>query len=165
MRLCRALVATSVWDACIDASQIYVAAIDPAYMNGTQLCEQYDCGKHVGANCIVVRGKTNGVYTHAALLVPVGSRTDLKHVALMLDVKKVSFAPLEEVTETTGMEYGSITPVGLPLSYRILIDSSLMEQESLLVGGGKKVSKLLVPATFLQQLPNVEIVNNLALKT
>ncbi|MDB4991983.1 MAG: proline--tRNA ligase [Parcubacteria group bacterium] len=157
------LVSDSVFKASPASSGILVAEIDPQYMNGLALSEHYGGNPDDGANCVVVKGKRGEVRTFAAVLVPVGYRADLNGIVCeKLDAKKVSMAPLEEVIEETGMEYGSITPVGLPDHYRILIDSRLMQKEKILVGGGKQISKLLVPTAFFTTLPNVEVVENLA---
>lgn len=159
------LVSESVYKAAGNSPDVLVGQIDPQYMNGAALSDHYDVNLEDGANCIVVRGKRGEMRMTAAVLVPVGYRADLNGlVCEKLDAKKVSMAPLEEVIQETGMEYGSITPVGLPESWKVLIDSRLMEKETIIVGGGKQISKILVPTAFLKQLPNVEIVENLANK-
>lgn len=159
------LVSESVHKVAADSPDVLVGQIDPQYMNGAALSDHYDVNLEDGANCIVVRGKRGEIRTTAAVLVPVGYRADLNGlVCEKLDAKKVSMAPLEDVIQESGMEYGSITPVGLPSSWRILVDSRLMEKEFIIVGGGKQVSKLKVQTTFLKQLPNVEVVENLAHK-
>ena len=155
------LVSTSVYEAAKD-SEVLVGQIDPQYMNGSALSDQYDVALEDGANCIVVRGKRGEERMMAAVLVPVGCRADLNGlVCEKLNAKKVSMAPLEDVIQETGMEYGSITPVGLPHSWKVLIDSRLMLKEKIIVGGGKQISKLLVPTAFLKSLPNVEVVEGL----
>lgn len=160
------LVSESVFKVASTSPDVLVGQIDPQYMNGTALSDHYDVNLEDGANCIVVRGKRGETRTTAAVLVPVGYRADLNGlVCEKLDAKKVSMAPLEEVIAESGMEYGSITPVGLPESWKILIDSRLMEKEAIIVGGGKQISKLRVTTAFLNQLPNVEIVKNLSNKT
>lgn len=144
-------------------SAILVGKIDSQYMNGTALSEHYDVNVEDGANCVIVRGKRGDVKTMAAVVVPVGYRADLNGIVCeKLDAKKVSMAALDEVIQETGMEYGSITPVGLPDTYRILIDSRLMEKEKIIVGAGKQIAKLLVPTAYFRTLPNVEIVEGLA---
>jgi prolyl-tRNA editing enzyme YbaK/EbsC (Cys-tRNA(Pro) deacylase) len=143
------LVSESVYKAAADTLGVLVGRIDPQYMNGTALSDHYDVNLEDGANCIVVRGKRGEVRITAAVLVPVGYRADLNGlVCEKLNAKKVSMAPLEDVIAESGMEYGSITPVGLPETWKILIDSRLMEKETIIVGGGKQVSKLLVPTIF-----------------
>lgn len=142
---------------------IRVGRIDPQYMNGAALADHYDVNLEDGANCVVVRGKRGDTKTTAAIVVPVGYRADLNGIVCeKLDAKRVSMAPLEEVLQETGMEYGSITPVGLPENYRILIDSRLMEKEKIIVGAGKQIAKLLVPTRYFTALPNVEVVEELA---
>lgn len=160
------LVSASVARAVQDYPEIMVAEIDPQYMNGLALSEHYGGNPDDGANCVVVVGKRGETRTTAAVLVPVGYRADLNGlVCEKLEAKKVSMAPLDAVLEETGMEYGSITPVGLPDSYRILIDSRLMQKDTILVGGGKQISKLLVPTNYFATLSNVEIVQGLAIPT
>lgn len=157
------LVSESVFQATPPSSGVLVAEIDPQYMNGLTLTEHYGGNPDDGANCIIVRGKRGETRTTAAILVPVGYRADLNGIVCeKLNAKKVSMAPLEETLQETGMEYGSITPVGLPDTYRLLIDSRIMEKENIVVGGGKQISKLLVPTAFLKSLSNVEIVEDLA---
>jgi prolyl-tRNA editing enzyme YbaK/EbsC (Cys-tRNA(Pro) deacylase) len=157
------LVSESVYKVAENSPDVLVGQIDPQYMNGSALSDHYDVNLEDGANCIVVRGKRGETRTTAAVLVPVGYRADLNGlVCEKLEAKKVSMAPLEEVIQETGMEYGSITPVGLPESWKILVDSRLMEKETIIVGGGKQISKLRVPTSFLKQLPNVEVIENLA---
>ncbi len=145
------------------STEILVGRIDPQYMNGTALSDHYDVNVEDGANCVIVRGKRGEIRITAAVVVPVGYRADLNGIVRgKLDAKKVSMAPLEEILQETGMEYGSITPVGLPDAYRILIDSRLMLKDRIVVGAGKQIAKLLVPTEFFKSLPNVEIVEKLA---
>jgi prolyl-tRNA editing enzyme YbaK/EbsC (Cys-tRNA(Pro) deacylase) len=158
------LVSASVYEAAAD-SEILAGEIDPAFMNGLALSDHYDVNPDDGVNCIIVRGKRGEERMMAAVLVPVGYRADLNGVVCeKLAAKKVSMAPLDDVIQETGMEYGSITPVGLPESWKILIDSRLMGKDKVIVGGGKQISKLLVPTAFLKEMPNAEVVENLSTK-
>jgi prolyl-tRNA editing enzyme YbaK/EbsC (Cys-tRNA(Pro) deacylase) len=59
------------------------------------------------------------------------------------------------------MEYGSITVIGLPSTWPILIDSKLTQVELLIVGGGLVKSKMRLPGKMLEQLPNAIIIENL----
>lgn len=157
------LVSESVLKASQQFPDIRVAEISPEYMNGHALSDHYDVLPDEGVNCVVVRGRRGEVRTTAAVLIPVGFRADLNGmVCEKLDAKKVSLAPLDDVIKETGMEYGSITPIGLPATWKILIDSRLMEKEQVIVGGGKQISKLRVPTSVLKELPNTEILEGLA---
>ena len=49
------------------------------------------------------------------MLVLATMRADINGVVRRhLDVRKISFAPQEEAVRLTGMEFGGISPVGLP---------------------------------------------------
>ena len=114
-------------------------------------------------NCLVVEGQRGEQVKHAALVVPYGKRANMNaKVRGPLDVKKVSFADLNYVCEVTGMEYGSITPVGLPKDFMILVDESIFDQEEVIVGSGKANGKLLLPSDLFRQMDNCIIVEGLA---
>src|ERR1700760_35289 len=49
------------------------------------------------------------------------------------------------VVVATGMEYGGITPVGLPDGWPIFIDARVVEQAHVIVGSGIRGSKLRLP--------------------
>ena len=55
------------------------------------------------------------------------------------------------------MTSGGITPVGLPRDWRILIDRRVADSDAVVVGGGVRGSKLLVPGYELAQLPGAEV--------
>jgi prolyl-tRNA editing enzyme YbaK/EbsC (Cys-tRNA(Pro) deacylase) len=142
---------------------IFVAEIDPAFMNGMDFCNTYGVAPSAGANCIVVEAVRGDAKSKVAVVVLVGYRADLNGVVRKhLGAKKVSFANLDEVMKETDMEYGSITPYGLPDNYSILIDSRIMEQESLVVGSGRQRAKIKIPTSIFKELPHFEIVEGLA---
>ncbi len=60
------------------------------------------------------------------------------------------------------MEYGGITPVGLPPGWRVLVDARVAAVEHLVVGSGVRHSKLVLPGAVLGDLPAAEIVEGLA---
>ena len=60
------------------------------------------------------------------------------------------------------MEYGSITPIGLPEHYLILVDEEVMKQEEVIVGGGLVNSKLLVPSKLFREMKNCHLIEGLA---
>lgn len=59
------------------------------------------------------------------------------------------------------MEYGGITPVGVPESWRLLIDTRVVEGFCV-IGSGLRTSKLAVPGALLAALPRAEVVEGLA---
>ena len=84
------------------------------------------------------------------MLVLATMRADINGVVRRhLDVRKISFAPQDEAVELTGMEFGGITPIGLPEGWPILIDPAVVAAETVVIGSGIRGSKLLVPAADL----------------
>ena len=97
------------------ADEVLVAEIDPALADTAAFCERYGVSPTESANCVVVAGKRGGNTMYAACMVLATTRADVNGlVRRHLDARKASFAPVEAVTAATDMEYGGITPVGLP---------------------------------------------------
>jgi prolyl-tRNA editing enzyme YbaK/EbsC (Cys-tRNA(Pro) deacylase) len=113
-------------------------------------------------DCVVVGGRRDGVERVAACVVRADTRADVNNlVKRRLDVRKASFLAMEQAVQTTGMEYGGITPVGLPPEWRLFVDESLTEEPVVVLGSGLRRSKLLVTGTVLAQLPGSEVVPGL----
>ena len=60
------------------------------------------------------------------------------------------------------MELGGVTPVALPETLPLWIDSRVMECDEIILGGGNRSSKLLLPPVEMLKLPNSEVVDGLA---
>jgi prolyl-tRNA editing enzyme YbaK/EbsC (Cys-tRNA(Pro) deacylase) len=68
------------------------------------------------------------------------------------------------VTALTGMEYGGITPVGLPEDWRILVDDLVAKTPSVVIGAGIRGAKLWLPGRLLAELPGAEILPGLGVE-
>ena len=142
---------------------IAVVAIDPAIADTAAMNEAYGLPDTTGANCVVVAGKRDGEERVAACLVRADTRADVNNtVKRTLDVRKASFLPLDRAVEESGMEYGGITPVGLPDGWRVLVDPRVLGIDVAVIGSGVRRSKLLVPGPLLGELPGAEVVEGLA---
>ncbi|MFG2486245.1 YbaK/EbsC family protein [Streptomyces virginiae] len=116
------------------------------------------------ANCVVVAAKRGGAVTLAACLVPSAGRVDVNGaVRRHLGARKVSFAPMETAVELTGMEYGGITPLGLPADWPLLVDAAVADMPYVLVGSGRRRGKLIAPGKLFGQIPGAELIEGLAL--
>ena len=51
-----------------------------------------------------------------------------------LDARKASFAPMDDAVALTGMEYGGITPLGLPDGWPLLVDAAVAAAPAVVVG-------------------------------
>jgi prolyl-tRNA editing enzyme YbaK/EbsC (Cys-tRNA(Pro) deacylase) len=139
-----------------------VAQIDPQLADTAAFCEAYGVELAESANCVVVAGRRSGETRMAACLVLATTRADINNVVRKrLDVRKVSFAPMDVAVAETGMEYGGITPVGLPAGWPILIDAAVVATPRVLIGSGVRRSKLVVPGPALAQLPGAEVIEGL----
>ena len=111
----------------------------------------------------MVKTKT-GDEKFIACVVLATTRLDVnKRVRKKIPARKVSFASAEETRMHTGMELGGVTPIGLPDWLPLWIDSRVMKRNKTIIGGGNRHCKIIVTPTIFQQIPNVEIVNELAL--
>jgi len=62
------------------------------------------------------------------------------------------------------MEYGAITPIGLPSDWPLLVDKTVVDAEYVIIGSGIRKSKLVLPGKLLARLPNVQVLEGLGRK-
>jgi prolyl-tRNA editing enzyme YbaK/EbsC (Cys-tRNA(Pro) deacylase) len=60
------------------------------------------------------------------------------------------------------MEYGGITPIGLPAGWPVLVDSAVAAAALVVVGSGLRRSKLGLPGKALADVPGASVVEGLA---
>ncbi|MGI5212569.1 YbaK/EbsC family protein [Plantactinospora sp. CA-290183] len=150
-------------DASVGVDGVLVASIDATLADTAAFCAAYEVGLEVSANCVVVAGKREGTVRYAACVVLATTRADVNGVVRRhLGVRKASFAPMAEAVELTGMEYGGITPIGLPGSWPVLVDPRVLATPYVIVGSGVRHSKIAMPGPALAVLPGVEVVEGLA---
>ncbi|MCL4405568.1 YbaK/EbsC family protein [Patescibacteria group bacterium] len=138
------------------------AEIDPTVSDTTAFCERYGIDPAQTVNCVIVKAKRADKEWYAACAVLATTKADVNGlVRRRLDARRVSFAPMEEAVKETGMEYGGITPVGLPREWPVLIDSAVAKADRLVIGSGIRKSKLVVSGKFLATLPGAVVLNGL----
>ena len=141
-----------------------VVEIDPAVSDTATTQQVFGLSLDTLANCVIVGGKREGVERIAACLVLATGRADVNNVVKRtLDVRKASFLPQERAVELTGMEYGGITPIGLPGSWPILVDRRVADADVVVIGSGVRRSKILLPGQVLSRLPGAQVIDGLAL--
>jgi prolyl-tRNA editing enzyme YbaK/EbsC (Cys-tRNA(Pro) deacylase) len=137
---------------------LWVTEIDADLADTTAFCEHYDIGLDISANCVVVEARRADRTWYAACLVLATTRADVNGVVRKhLGARKISFAPMDTAVSLTGMEYGGITPVGLPADWPVLVDLNVMDQERVIIGSGIRSSKLLAATEVLASLPGAEV--------
>ena len=145
------------------AGDVQVAPIDPELADTAAFCAAYDVSLEESANCVVIAGKREGEVRYAACLVLATTRADVNGaVRRYLNVRKASFAPMDAAVAETGMEYGGITPIGLPKDWPLLIDSRVAAVPQVLIGSGVRRSKIVLPGAALAALPGADVIEDLA---
>jgi prolyl-tRNA editing enzyme YbaK/EbsC (Cys-tRNA(Pro) deacylase) len=140
-----------------------VVEIDPTLSDTATTQQEFGLRPEMLANCVVVGGKREGNERLAACVVLATTRADVNGVVRRyLDVRKASFLPMERAVTLTGMEYGGITPIGLPPDWPVLIDRRVVDAGVVVIGSGVRRSKILLPGRLLEQLPNAEVIDGLA---
>lgn len=145
------------------AALVAVTEIDPDLADTATLNAAFDLPVEASANCVVVGGARAGDERVAAAVVRAHTRADVNtRIRKLLDVRKASFMPQDRAVADSGMEYGGITPIGLPDGWRVLVDSRFAAETALaLTGSGVRRSKLLMPGPLLCSAPGVEVVEGL----
>ncbi|MGH1522988.1 YbaK/EbsC family protein [Leifsonia sp. L25] len=143
--------------------EVGVVEIDPDVSDTAATREEFGLTADTLANCVVVGGKREGAERIAACVVLATTRADVNNtVKRLLDVRKASFLPMERAVELTGMEYGGITPIGLPREWPLLVDARVVaEGVVVIIGSGVRRSKILLPGRLLGDLPSAQIIDGL----
>jgi prolyl-tRNA editing enzyme YbaK/EbsC (Cys-tRNA(Pro) deacylase) len=138
----------------------YAAAIDPELADTAAFCAEYDVPMAASANCVIVLGKRAGESTYAAVMVLATDRADVNGVIRKhLGVRKISFAAQDDAVGATGMEYGGITPIGLPADWPVLVDEAVAQAGPVVIGSGIRGSKLLLDGAELAKLPTATVLD------
>ena len=135
----------------------------PALADTAAFCERYGVEPAVSANCVVISGRRGGETRFAACVVLATTRADVNGAARrQLDVRKASFAPMDVAVAETGMEYGGITPIGLPADWPVLVDARVAAAPAVVIGSGLRRSKLVLPGAAVAHLPGALVIPSLA---
>ena len=146
----------------VPADAVGVAEIDPDLADTAAFCERYGVAPTESANCVVIVGRREGETRFAACVVLATTRADVNNVARRaLDVRKASFAATDLAVAETGMEYGGITPIGLPADWPVLIDAAVAASAQVVIGSGVRRSKLALAGKTLADLPGAVVIEGL----
>jgi prolyl-tRNA editing enzyme YbaK/EbsC (Cys-tRNA(Pro) deacylase) len=156
--------AVAGWGGPVPAGELLVAEIDPEVADTAAFCARYGVSPEDSANCVVVAGRRGGDTRLAACVLLATTRADVNGlVRRHLQARRASFAPMDVAVAASGMEYGGITPLGLPGDWPVLVDAAVVARERVVVGSGLRRSKLLLPGAALAGVPNAEVLGGLGL--
>ena len=159
--------AVRAWRGEVPAEQLLYVDTDPEIADTAAFVQHHGADLiDRSANCVVVAGKRGGETTLAACLVLSTTRVDVNGaVRRQLGARKASFAPMDTATGETGMEYGGITPVGLPADWTLLVDAAVVDTDWVLIGSGRRRGKLIVPGRTFADLPGAVVLDGLGVPT
>jgi prolyl-tRNA editing enzyme YbaK/EbsC (Cys-tRNA(Pro) deacylase) len=145
-----------------EQAEIGACAIEPDLADTAEFCAHYGSPPELSANCVIVAGKRAGEVRRAACLVLATTRADVNGVVKRwLEVRKASFAAMDDAVALTGMERGGITPFGLPEGWPVLVDAAVARAPVAVVGSGLRRSKIIAPGRVLADLPGAAVVDGL----
>ena len=154
------LLAPPVLAALHESDGVFAAAIDGNFADTAAFCEHYGVRQDISANCVVVEAKRGDRTWYAACMILATDRVDINNIVRRhLDARKVSFASMELATSLTKMEYGGITPIGLPPDWPLLVDSKVANTDHVIIGSGLRTSKLALRGSFLTSLPGAKVLD------
>ena len=135
---------------------------DPELADTNVFCREYGIDLEDSVNAIVVKTKTGELKYVACALLATTKLNINKTIRKKLGARKVSFADIEETAKLTIMEIGGVTPLSLPSSLPLWVDSKVMQRNSIVLGGGNRSSKIKVSPKIFNYTLNTEIVEGLA---
>ena len=139
-----------------------VMQCDPQMADTAAFCEHYSIPAERTCNTILGAGKIEPI-KFACCVILANCKLDVnKKVCQLLGVKRCSFATAEQTREVTAMQIGGVTPVGIP-PIPIYIDSAVMANPEVVLGGGNHSTKLLLNPSELLKLPLAEVVAGLGI--
>lgn len=122
-----------------------------------QFCAHYGIAPQEACNTILVALKTDP-RRYVACLVRADTKLDVNHkVSGLVGFKRLSFASGEETASITGQAIGGVTLFGLPDGMPVYIDSRVVEQQRVILGGGNRTSKVRVDPRELTRLPGAQV--------
>jgi prolyl-tRNA editing enzyme YbaK/EbsC (Cys-tRNA(Pro) deacylase) len=134
-----------------------ILACEPELADTAEFCSHYGIAAEEACNAILVALKTTP-RRYVACLVRADTRLDVnRKVSELTGVKRLSFASAEETAELTGMLIGGVTIPALPADVTIYIDTRVMEQPRIIIGGGNRSSKIRLAPGELLKLPNATV--------
>ena len=109
------------------------------FVDGLQIADQLSLPYEKVYKTLVTVGNSGNYFV---FVLPVAEELDLKAAAKSVGEKNVEMIAVKDINRVTGYIRGGCTPIGMKKQYVTRIDSSAMEQERIVVSGGRIGSQL-----------------------
>ena len=95
------------------------------------------CGQDVESvfKTLVCKGSSKNYFV---FVVPVAEELDLKKAARAAGEKSMEMIPVADINKVTGYIRGGCSPIGMKKLYRTFFHESALQQEAVIVSGGKR---------------------------
>ena len=144
--------------ASLPSSDCIVFQVPDEYSDTAAFSEHFGFGLDDCANTLILRYTRDKVDHHVAVVTLGSRRLDINGaVKAFLSAKRVSFAQRDVATEISGMAFGGITAVGLPVGFRVLIDAAVMQRQFVVIGAGVRETKILLSPAALCRASGGEV--------
>lgn len=136
--------------------------IDRQYADTADFCREYDYPLENCGNTIIVSSRKEPKQ-FSVCVVKGSTRLDVNRtVRKLMGVRRLSFASTEDTMKLTGMEIGGVTPLALPDSVQIYVDSLVMNLEFVILGSGSRCSKISISPIVFRKLENMKVIEGLS---
>lgn len=122
---------------------------DTDAVSGREVAEVLNQDPNRVFKTLVTVGKSN---EHFVFLVPVSKELNLKKAAKAVNEKKIEMLPSKELLALTGYIHGGCSPLGMKKQFKIVIDSSAENFESIIFNGGKRGYQIIVKLKDLKKI-------------
>ena len=146
------------------AGEVTVAEIDPTLADTAAMTEAYEVSLRGERQLRRGDGQARGAGAHGCLRRPRGhpGRCQQRGPPNPRRAQVPRSSTTTGRSSETGMEYGGITPIGIPADWRLLVDAAVTGIDLAIIGSGIRGSKLFLPGRLLGRLPGAEVIQDLA---
>lgn len=107
---------------------------DTDAISGVEVAEVLNQDKNKTFKTLITVGKSK---EHYAFMVPVAEELDLKKAAKSVNEKNVEMIPLKLLLPLTGYVHGGCSPIGLKKSFKVVINDTALNFDSIMFSAGK----------------------------
>ena len=113
-----------------------------------------------GAKALIVRVReTDNTRKFIMLVMPADKKLDSKKAKKSLSLKDISFASIQEVSDTTGgVQVGGVPPFGNLFGLEVYVDPSLFDHEKIIFNAGDRRVSVAMKSEDYKQIVNPKII-------
>ena len=118
------------------------------FIDGIAIADMLDEPYEKVFKTLVTVGKNGGFFV---FVIPIHKELDLKKAAKSVDEKSVEMIHVRDINKITGYIRGGCTAIGMKKEYPTVLDSSALDQTTIMVSGGKNGIQIeLTPDDYLK---------------